>query len=43
MISTLEMLAKFKDWVPYPWIQIPGLFVAVGLLIFWWKKRQKEV
>ena len=39
----LTVLAATQDWLPWPWIQIPGVIVLIGLIIFWVKYRRSQM
>ncbi len=39
----LSVLAAVKDWLPYPWLQIPGLIIVIVLVIGWLMYRRKNM
>ena len=39
----LCVLAAMEDWLPYPWVQIPGVIVVAGLIVFWIKYRKSQM
>jgi hypothetical protein len=39
-----EMLAfSVKDIFPNPWLQIPGLLLLIGLIVFWVIYRRRQM
>ena len=33
----------FKDLFPMPWLQIPGLIILIGLIVFWVIYRRRQM
>ena len=33
----------FRDIFPWPWLQIPGLIILIGLIVFWVVYRRKQM
>jgi len=42
-MASLETLAAFKDFVPYPALQIPGLIILVAIIIGWVMYRRRQM
>ena len=42
MASAL-VLAAFKDYFPYPWLQGGGLVLLVVVLVAWYMYRKKQM
>ena len=42
-MTDVSMLATWQQWLPWPWIQIPGAILLIGLIIFWVMYRRKQM
>jgi hypothetical protein len=38
-----SLALTFKDIVPWPWIQIPGLILLIGIIIGWIMYRRRQM
>lgn len=38
-----ENLFLMPWWLPMPWLQIPGLIVLIGLIVFWVIYRRRQM
>jgi hypothetical protein len=41
-MTNVFMLADWTDYVPYPWLQIPGLLILIGLIVFFVMYRRRQ-
>jgi len=43
-MTNATMLAfSLKDLFPMPWLQIPGLLLLIGLIVFWIIYRRRQM
>ena len=42
-MTGLQILADFKDYFPYPWLQGGGLVLLIIIIIGWVMYRRKQM